>query len=164
MQDLVVRLLDREEAFAHAKRLQEIFRDAVAAAGPQHYTADQVHTWASTADDVERWRPWLADGEVWVAYEAGSLRHPIGLMGLWPTDHVHLLYVDPLFQRRRVATALLAKLADIAARAGIAAFTTDASLVAHPVFAACGFEVVAWEEVERKGQAFRRARMRKVCT
>jgi putative acetyltransferase len=154
-----VRRLDADEALARRVRLQAIFRDAVRAAGPVHYTPAQVAAWSSSADDDARWQPWLADGTTWAA--EGEEGDVVGFATTWPDDYLHLLYVDPAFHRRGVARALLCAVDEHARARGIAALTADASLISHPVFAAHAWAVVAWEDVERMGQVFRRARMRK---
>ncbi len=152
----------RKAAPAERDRLREIFRDAVLAAGPRSYTDQHVATWAATADDVDRWDTRMREGSIWVAVAPHDAMRAIGVASLSPQDHVDLLYVDPAFHRRGIARALLARLEVQAHSARVSELTTDASLIAHPVFLDAGFEVVAWEEYENRGQIFRRARMRKV--
>ena len=149
-------------ALASRERLVEIFRAAVLADGPRRYTAAQVAAWAAGADDVVRQTEWLRDGATWVAVAADRPDRPLGVASLHPSDHVHWLYVDPAFQRRGIARALLRALEDEAGAAGVGSLSVDASLNAHPVFLARGFEVVAREAAVHRGETFRRARMRKV--
>ena len=151
----------RKAAPAERDRLREIFRAAVLAAGPRSYTYEQVATWAATADDGDRWDTRMREGSTWVAAESCDAMRAIGVASLYPRDHVDLLYVDPVFHRRGTARALLARLEAEARAAKLSELTTDASLIAHPVFLDAGFEVVAWEEYGKRGQIFRRARMRK---
>ena len=152
--------LSSDAALEARARLQAIFRDAVLAAAPARYSPAQCAAWASTADDEHRWTPWLVDGSTWIATQEAS-DEPVGFGMTCPADSIHLLYVDPRFHRRGIARALLALLEDEARDRGIDALTTDASLVSHPLFAATGYDVVAWEDVVRNGESFRRARMRK---
>jgi len=158
-EDVVVRALTGDEAVAHGDRLRAIFRDAVNAAGPAHYTPQQVAVWASTADERDRWLPWLAEGATWIAEAPAA--GAVGVVLVHPEDYVHLLYVDPAFHRRGIARALLAAVEPASRAAGVEALAADASLLAHPVFLAQGYAVVAWEEVMRKDVVFVRARMRK---
>ena len=151
----------RKGTLAERDRLREIYRDAVLVAGPRSYTREQVVLWAKTADDVDRWETWMRDGSTWVAVEPGNSARAIGVASLYPHDHVHLLYVDPVFHRRGIARGLLARVEAEAREAHVAALTADASLISHPVFLDSGFEVVAWEAHAHRGQVFRRARMRK---
>ena len=65
------------------------------------------------------------------------------------------------FHRRGIARALLERLEAEARAAKLSELSTDASLIAHPVFLDAGFEVVAWEVHGSRGRSFRRARMRK---
>ena len=151
----------RKGALAERDRLRELYRDAVLAAGPWSYTAEQVAMWAKTADDVDRWETWMREGSTWVAVEPREPVRAIGVASLYPQDHVHLLYVDPAFHRRGIARGLLARVEAEAREAHVSALTADASLISHPVFLDSGFEVVAWEAHAHRGQVFRRARMRK---
>lgn len=151
----------RKGAVEERDRLRDIFRDAVRVAGPQHYTAAQVAAWMTAADDPEFMDKRVCEGSTWVAVQTRDPERAIGVAMLCPADHVDLLYVDPAFHRRGIASALLLAVEPEARDRGIASLTTDASLIAHPVFAACGYHVVEWEEVERRGEFFRRARMRK---
>ena len=152
----------RKAAGSERDRLREIYRDAVIAAAPQHYSAAQVAIWARSADDIDSWDTWLCAGSTWVAVQPLHPERAIGVAMMWPADHVHLLYIDPAFHRRGIALSLLASLEPEARAQGIAALTTDASLVSHPVFLRAGYTVVAWEEVARRGAVFLRARMQKV--
>ncbi len=151
----------RKGTVADRDRLREIFRDAVLAAGPRAYTADQVAVWAATSEEVDRWDTWMREGSTWVAAEPCEPARAIGVASLWPQDHVHLLYIDPAFHRRGIARALLSRIEAEARQANVYGLTTDASLIAHPVFLNAGFAVVAWDEYAHRGVVFRRARMRK---
>ena len=151
----------RKAAAAERDRLRDIYRDAVRVAGPQRYTASRVAGWMTSADDVDAWDQWLREGSTWVAVETRDPQCAIGVALMWPADQVHLLYVDPAFHRRGIASALLAAVEPEARDRGITSLTTDASLISHPVFVGQGYQVVEWEEVERRGEVFRRARMRK---
>jgi putative acetyltransferase len=161
MNRCTIRVLARDEAVAHGERLRTIFRDAVLETAPRHYAPEQVATWAASADQHDRWVPWLRDGSTWVAAPVEAPDHVIGVAMVHPAGYVHLLYVDPAFHRRGVASALLAALEPSAIAAGVDALTADASLISHPVFERSGYAVVAWEEVEVRGHVFRRAKMRK---
>ncbi len=141
-------------------RLRTIFRDAVRVTGPAAYSPARIASWMKSADDVEAWDLWMREGAGWVALDVDG--RVIGVALMRPADYVHLLYVDPDFHRRGIASALLVAVERDAIDDGQAALTTDASLISHPVFAKAGYDVVLWEDVERRGQIFRRARMRKV--
>lgn len=157
----VVRRWSAAEALAGRGRLQAIFRDAVVVAGPAVHSRAQCAVWASMADRDDRWTPWLADGSTWIAVERdGDV--PVGFAVTLPPDYVHLLYVDPAVHRRGCARMLLHAVERDARDLGIGELAADASLISRPVFEAAGYHVVAWEDVERGGQAFRRARMRKL--
>lgn len=161
MEGFVVRRLTAGEALSQGDRLRAIFRDAVLAAAPALYAPEQVVAWARGADDAERWAPWLADGATWIVATNEVPDRPVAFVLRHPVDHLHLLFVDPDHHRRGLGTALLKAAANEARDEGVASLEAQASLVSHPLFVRAGYDVVAWEEVETRGQLFRRARMRK---
>ena len=161
MDGFVIRRVGATEAQAHGERLRAIFRDAVLAAGPALYSPAQVAAWSQGADHAERWAPWLADGATWIATETHAPERPVAFALRHPADHLHLLFVDPAFHRRGLGGALLEAVATEARAEGIASLVAEASLISHPLFVRAGYDVVAWEEVETRGQVFRRAVMRK---
>ena len=158
----VVRRRTRDAAIAQCDRLRTSYRDAVIVAGPRHDNASQVVVWSETAEQVERWATWFDERVTWVATTIDAPDLFIGEALMWPADHVHLLVVDPTFHRRGVGRARLAAVEPHARQAGITALTADCSLHSHPVFAACGYNVVEWEDSAHRGEVFRRAKMRKV--
>lgn len=156
-----LRKLTGDEAAAHRSRLQVVFRDAVRVAGPTRYSTPQVEAWAASADDTDAWVSRLAAGSTWVAVLPDDRERIVGLALMLPAGHVDLLYVDPAFHRRGIATGLLAAVEPDAVAAGIDALSADASLISHPVFVAAGYDVVEWEEVVHRGVTFPRAKMQK---
>ena len=161
MDGFVIRKAKATDAQAHGERFRAIFRDAVLAAAPGHYTPDQVVAWAQGADHADRWTPWLVDGATWIASTTDAPDAPVAFAIRHPADHLHLLYVAPTFHRRGLGAALLEAAANEARDEGIASLVAEASLISHPLFVRAGYVVVAWEEIEARGQVFRRAVMRK---
>ena len=157
-----IRRLSATAAQDHGTRLRAVFRDAVLAAAPSLYSPEQVVAWAQGADQADRWAPWLVDGATWVAVQEDARDVPIAFALRYPADHLHLLFVDPAFHRRGLGSALLEAAANEARDEGLAVLEAEASLISHPLFLRAGYDVVAWEEVEARGQRFRRVRMRKV--
>lgn len=162
IEGFVIRRTSSTDAQAHGPRFRAIFRDAVLVAAPGLYTPEQVVAWARGADDADRWTPWLVDGATWIATTTDAPGRPVGFAIRHPADHLHLLYVDPTCHRRGLGAALLAAAANEARDDGVASLVAEASLISHPLFVRAGYDVVAWDEVEARGQVFRRAVMRKV--
>ena len=148
----------RSARVGDADRLRAIFGDAVRAVGPQHYRPEQVAMWASFSDDESAWTALWPSTAMWVAEDATKV---VGFVCLAPAQHVHLLYVDPCAHRQGVAMALLTHAESWARENNITMLTTNASLISHPLFLEAGYRVDAWEESERNGVCFRRARMSK---
>lgn len=161
MDGFVIRRLSSTDAQVRGERLRAIFRDAVLAAAPALYTPGQVVAWAQGADHAERWSPWLVDGATWIAARTDTPDRPVAFALRYPADHLYLLFVDPAFHRHGLGGALLEAAANEARDEGLASLEAEASLISHPPFLRAGYDVVGWEEVEARGQMFRRACMRK---
>jgi putative acetyltransferase len=158
----VIRRAASTDAQSNGERFRAIFRDAVLAAAPGLYTPDQVVAWARGADHADRWTPWLVDGATWIAATTDAPDRPVAFAIRHPADHLNLLFVDPTFHRRGLGRALLEAAANEARDEGVVSLVVEASLISHPLFARAGYDVAAWEDVEVRGQVFRRAVMRKV--
>ena len=112
--------------------------------------------WAPDEIDPDDWRVRLAASSTWVA--TGGDR-PAGFISLEWDGHLDMLYVDPEFQRRRVATMLLRQLEASAEARGLVRLFTEASVAAKPFFERWGFRVLGAQVVNRCGQALANFRM-----
>ena len=129
--------------------LAHIFTRAVHESACSHYTPDQLHAWApgDVAGFVSRHRAYDAiiaeiDGEI------------AGFSDCRADGYIDMLYVNPDFGRRGVASALLAHIEALARPKGIDRLHVRASLTARPVFERAGFCVVEPLIVELAGQRF----------
>ena len=104
--------------------------------GPSRYTPAQQVAWVPEPRRGTAWDARLSGQTIMVA-EAGS--EVIGFMTLAPPD-----YVDAIAREDRQSR-----------------LTVHASLMARPAFAAVGFAVTAPEEVELRGESFKRFAMEK---
>jgi len=73
-----------------------------------------------------------------------------------------MLYADPAYARRGVATALFEALETEARRIGAAELHTEASIPAKPFFEQAGFEVIAVQTKMLAGILFQNFSMRKM--
>jgi GNAT superfamily N-acetyltransferase len=76
------------------------------------------------------------------AHPAGIVdNHVAGFVDLDDNGYIHMMFVDPDFGRRGVASALLASVVALARERGLPALTTFASLTSRPVFERHGFVI-----------------------
>ncbi len=119
-----------------ATRCAAIFRASVEELAGEDYSVDQRAAWAARADDPD-FPKRLADALTLVALVDGELA---GFASLNGAETIDMLYVDPEFARRGVATALLDALTRLAAARGAKTLTSDVSDTARPLFDRRGFQ------------------------
>ncbi|AMG93439.2 GNAT family N-acetyltransferase [Citrobacter amalonaticus] len=128
--------------------LCEIFLRAVQETARRDYSASQVAAWAQI--DEATWRQKLAVSEVQVAVVD---EQPVGFISV-AGNYIDLLFVAPEFNGQGIAHHLLKPWI---ARGDV--LTVDASITAKPFFERQGFLVVAWQNVECRGEWFVNYRM-----
>jgi putative acetyltransferase len=138
--------------------LAGIFYDSVCALAPEHYTPDQVESWAAFATDPG-FESFVLDAHTLVAEDQTGL---LGYCGLDPGGRIASLYVRPDRGREGIASRLVEAVLEHAERRGFSEVHTDASELSVGVFRRYGFEVVEIETVERRGVRFERYQMLRV--
>jgi putative acetyltransferase len=133
-----------------------LFQRSVRVVARRDYTVEQVFAWAPDAIDRECWTVRLAASDTWVAAFG---ERPAGFISLEPEGHLDMLYVDPDFQSRGVASRLLHRLEASAEARGLARLLTEASITARPFFERRGFRMVEAQTVTRRGQQLTNYRM-----
>jgi len=121
---------------ADAGRCAAIFRASVEDLAVEDYSAEQCAAWAARADDPD-FAKRLASALTLVALIDGE---PAGFVSLKGAETIDMLYVDPEFARRGVATALLDALVRLAAARGAKTLAGDISDTARPLFERLGFQ------------------------
>jgi len=121
---------------ADAERCAAIFRSSVEELAIEDYSADQCAAWAARADDPE-FPKRLAGALTLMALVDGE---SAGFASLKGAETIDMLYVDPDFVRRGVATALLDALVRLAAARGAKTLAGDVSDTARPLFERLGFQ------------------------
>jgi len=121
---------------ADGKRCLEIFVRSVAELTSDDYDEDQRDAWIAAADDEKAFAKRLAAMLTLIATIDGAAA---GFASLEGADCVEMLYVDPDYARRGVATALLGALTRLAAARGAKRLTADVSDTAKPLFDRQGF-------------------------
>ncbi|MGE0080170.1 MAG: GNAT family N-acetyltransferase [Thiohalomonadaceae bacterium] len=123
--------------------------------GARHvYTPRQLNAWAPPEPDRARWTARLSGAGSFVCESDGTV---VGFGRMTQDGLVDLLYVHPAWQRRGVASALLAHML---ARSPARELRTLASLAARPFFEHHGFRVVAERKARRGDEGLRQFEMR----
>jgi putative acetyltransferase len=134
-----------------------VFQCAVRGIASKDYDQQQILAWSQV--DRQRWQPRLNDSKVWLAELD---RRIVGIISLEANGHLDLLFTDAEYQRRGVATALYSTLEQWARENGVTSMVTEASITAKPFFIHQGFDVIAQQLVQVRGQAFINYQMQKV--
>lgn len=136
----------------------EVFRRAIRQTAARDYTPEQVAAWASDEIDPDGWAARRRSARTRVAEVDGRVA---GFTDVDERGYVDMLFVDPAFARRGVATALLRWAASTARELGAVELSTHASLTARPFFEAQGFTVVAEQHPVLRGVALTNVVMRR---
>ncbi|WP_158243194.1 GNAT family N-acetyltransferase [Acidimangrovimonas sediminis] len=140
-----------------AEACAALFHRAVQVGAAGHYSAEQRNAWAPEPPPAGPFGARLARQITWVAEEDGIA----GFMSLRPEGYLDLTYVAPERRGTGLAAQLYDKIEAEAAALGLAEMTVEASLLARPFLARRGWELVAAQEVERRGVMIPNFRMRK---
>jgi putative acetyltransferase len=133
-----------------------VFLRGIREVAARDYDQAQIDAWAQA--DRDGWRARRASRPTWVAVDGETI---IGFADLEPDGHLDMMFVHPAHQGRGIATALLSTVEDAARSLGLATVCTEASITARPFFARRGFQVVAGQQVAKRGQILGNVRMRK---
>ncbi len=131
------------------QELVRTFLRAVMMTASQHYSPQQIAAWAQI--DESRWKDKLAKSQVRVAVINAKL---VGFITC-VEHYIDMLFVDPEYTRRGVASALLKPVIKSESE-----LTVDASITAKPFFERYGFQTVKQQRVECRGAWFTNFYMR----
>ncbi|HFN7970185.1 TPA: GNAT family N-acetyltransferase [Escherichia coli] len=131
------------------QQLCAIFLRAVTMTASQHYSPQQIAAWAQINES--RWKEKLAKSQVRVAVINAQ---PVGFITRIG-HYIDMLFVEPEYTRRGVASALLKPLIKSESE-----LTVDASITAKPFFERYGFQTVKQQRVECRGTWFTNFYMR----
>lgn len=131
-------MLLRAYTTADASATFDVFTRAIRQTASQDYTPEQVNAWAHDRKLLD-WDRDRATATTQVAELHGAL---VGFTDVDSDGHIDMLYVDPEYERRGIASILMSWVIETANAAGIVALTTHASITARPFFETHGFAVV----------------------
>jgi putative acetyltransferase len=141
-----------------ALAIATLFHHTVKKINSRDYAPTQIEVWAGETPDGEKWRERQTNRTTFVDEHNGTIR---GFAELEDNGHIGAVYVHVDCQGLGIASALLDEMEKEAVARGVTCLSTEASITARPFFAKRGFETVAAQDVEYRGQIFRNYRMRK---
>ncbi len=121
---------------ADAEATLIVFLRAIRETAAGNHTPDQVAAWAAQHGDPTAWAASRLAAHTQVATIDGRVA---GFTDLDDDGYVDMLFVDPDFGRRGVATSMLTASIAVARQRGLLVLTTHASLTAKPLFERHGF-------------------------
>jgi putative acetyltransferase len=121
--------------------LARVMRAAIEGIGPRGYSPQQVIAWAGRAHSAQRYVERAAQGDR-VILALDHHGEPAAYSVLEPCGHVDHLYCAPDHAGNGLGKRLLAEVDIIARELRLPRLYTEASELARPVFANCGYSVL----------------------
>ena len=133
----------------YARRLHEIFTDAVHAIPDEMYSVAQKQAWAPRhAHDAQ----WCHRLELKQPFIALASERAVGFIELEANGHIDCLYVAPKSQRQGVASRLYTHLQNVARARQQTRLFVEASKAAKPFFEKRGFVLKRANKIFRLGE------------
>ena len=148
----------RPYSFGDLLSIAELFHETVHVVGARHYTQEELDAWAPADLCAEDWEARLARNTSLIAEDGGKI---VGFAELSPDGAIEMVYVHKDYQGQGIASALLAELEVSAQNDGIERLTANASRVAKSFFMRRGFNVLAAQQVDRRGVRIENFQMEK---
>jgi putative acetyltransferase len=138
------------------------FLSAVTVTAASDYSPEQVAAWSAPQERrLDQWNQRLAERGTIVATIDGELA---GFSDVSDEGYIDMMFVDPQFGRRGVASNLLEEAEGRALAHGATTLWTDASITARPFFERHGFTVIAEQHPVTRGVSMTNYRMCKALT
>jgi len=135
----------------------DVFLRAIRQTASADYSPEQVAVWARDDIDVDSWAAKRAAAGTIVAVVDDAVA---GFTDVDDSGYVDMMFVDPRFARRGVASALLARVFEVASERTVDELSVDASVTARPFFERHGFAVIQEQHWIRDGVPMVNFRMR----
>lgn len=110
------------------------------------YTPQQIQAWQQKAN-LARWEE-LYHSDLDFIIAENEHHEMVGFTSINAKGYLHSMYVHYNFQRRGLASLLLAKAEQYAKQHNIIAITSDISLTARPFFDRAGYTVIKEQQVQ----------------
>jgi len=138
----------RDYADPDGRATLDVFLRAIRQTASEDYSPEQIAVWARDDIDVESWAAKRAAAGTIVAVVDNVVA---GFTDVDDSGYVDMMFVDPRFARRGVASALLARVFEVARERKVDELSVHASMTARPFFERHGFVVIQEKHWIRDG-------------
>ncbi len=143
-----------------ASTVADIFNRAVSEIASTAYTPEQIAAWLGGGMEAGETHVRCSDGRsVWVAADASDTA--IAFIDLEDDGHIDMLFCQPVWAGRGIASALYAELESSARQRGMSRLYVEASEFAKPFFARKGFALLHRNDFTMDGVAVHNYAMEK---
>jgi putative acetyltransferase len=144
-----MKMLIREFIITDTQQILQLFYDTVHRVNIRDYTPEQVDAWAPKHPDVQKWIERMQDRITYVAEENSEV---LGFAELERNGHIGCFYAHADHQHMGVGTALFDQIQLIAENLNLPKLFVEVSITAKPFFERMGFNAIATEEIELRGE------------
>lgn len=146
----------RKATIADTQAITQLFYETITSINVRDYDAQQIETWASSAENKGFWQEQIEKQYFIIAENDEYL---LGFASLTVDGYLDLMYVHKNHQKQGIANALLENILTEANRLNLTKIWTDASITARPFFLNKGFVIEKIYTKISKGVAFENAIM-----
>lgn len=146
----------RKATIADNQAITQLFYETITSINVKDYDAQQIETWASSAENKFFWKQQIEKQYFIIAENDEYL---LGFTSLTVDGYLDLMYVHKNHQKQGIASALLENILTEANRLNLIKIWTDASITARPFFLNKGFVIEKIYPKISKGVAFENAIM-----
>ncbi|GAB2640045.1 GNAT family N-acetyltransferase [Emticicia sediminis] len=141
----------RKATIADNQAITQLFYKTITSINVKDYDAQQIETWASSAENKDFWQEQIEKQYFIIAENDEYL---LGFASLTVDGYLDLMYVHKNHQKQGIASALLENILIEANRLNLTKIWTDASITAKPFFLNKGFVIEKIYTKISKGVAF----------
>jgi len=136
----------------------DLFGKTVRTINIKDYSKKQVEAWVESGSNPEQWLRRIQKQYMVIA-EADS--GTAGFASITNQGYLDVLFVDPAFQGRGIARALMDRMVDYARQKKVKQISAEVSITARSFFEYQGFELLHEQQVQRKGVSLTNYKMKK---
>ncbi|MCZ4282844.1 GNAT family N-acetyltransferase [Kiloniella laminariae] len=155
---MIIREFRQEEA----ETLFRLFRDTVRQVNIRDYSPAQIAAWTGGEFTPEGWLERTASYRIFVAEDKQDTGNIAGFAELDIDGHIDCFYVSHRHQGQGTGKLLMQKLEDEAVGQKLRRLYAEVSITARPFFEKLGFQVLAEQQVELRGEKLINFRMEKI--
>jgi putative acetyltransferase len=119
-------------------KIAQLYYDTILTVNSKDYSKEQIEAWASTYNNQEGWVRRMEEQYFYVAILDKII---VGFASMDKSGYFDLLYIHKDHQRKGIATALAAKIEEIAKETELPEITVQSSITAKPFFERIGYKI-----------------------